>query len=164
MLRSGEWWVLHTKVVDLVENNGFFRGYLSIHSRYRILPPNRDVVKRHGNPRQKHSRGSPRGTIDKGSKFARLGTIEVLLAKLIACIYIVTMSRQDETHLFFIDVATAGIFIGSLAKPRELPELAHVSVGQMGFQRIFRDVVEGKVIFEDIAVHSLPQNRKPALP
>jgi hypothetical protein len=29
----------HTKVVHLVENNSFFRSYLSIHSSYCVLPP-----------------------------------------------------------------------------------------------------------------------------
>jgi len=151
--------VLHTKVVDLVENNGFFRGYLSIHSRYRILPSNCNVVKRHGNPRQKHGRRSPCGTTDKGSQIARFGAIEVLLAKLIARVYVVTVSGQDETHLLFIYVATASIIVSSLAEPRELPELADVGKGQVCFQGIFRNVVEGKVIFKDKAVHGLSLNR-----
>ena len=144
-----------------MENNSFFRGYLCIHSSYRILPTDCNVVERHGDPWQKHSWRSPRGTIDKGSKLARFRAVEVLLAQLITCVCVLAMSHQDETHLFFIDVATTSISIGSLAEPWELPELANVSEHQVGFQGIFRYVIECKVIFKDEAVYSLSQNRKP---
>ena len=100
--------------------------------------------------------------MNKGPMLTGFGAVEVFLAQLIARVDVVTMPHQDKTHLFLIDVATAGIVIGSLAEPRELADLADISVNQMGFQRIFCDIVEGKVIFEDKAVRGLCQNRKPA--
>ena len=140
-----------------MEDNSFFRGYLSIYSSYRILPTDCNVVERRGDPWQKYSWRSPRGIIEKGSKTARFRAVEVLLAQSITCVCVLAMSHQDETHLFFVDVATTSISVGSLAEPWELPKLANVSEHQMGFQWIFRDIIECKVILEDKAVHGLSQ-------
>src|SRR5436853_2430446 len=113
--------VWHTKVVQLVENNSFFGSYLSIHSSYCVLPSDGNVVERHGNPRQKHGRRSPCGTTDKGSQIARFGAIEVLLAELLARVYVATVSGQDESHLLLIYVATSSILVSSLAETLDLP-------------------------------------------
>jgi hypothetical protein len=50
-----------------------------------------------------------------------------------------------------------------VGRTMELPELANIGEHQMGFQRIFGDVIEGKVILEDKAVGGLSQNRKPGI-
>jgi hypothetical protein len=141
----------HTKVIHLVENKG-------IYSSYRVLPTDSNVAERHGDPGQKHGWRSPCGTVDKGSKLARFRAVEVLLAQLTTRVCVLTVSHQDETHLFFIDVATAGITRRSLAEPWELPEFADIGERRMCFQGLFRDVIEGKMILENKGVHGLSQS------